>query len=136
MMPPKSTLWKREPHTEGKHLVLESYLKAWFPIMGKRRRRILFVDGFAGPGKYRDGEEGSPLVAMRVWAEHSARPQISTEVVFYFIEENHDRAQHLEGLVHEWESKLPTTAKAHVREGSFGSSMKEVLDDLDKQGKS
>lgn len=136
-MPPKSTLWAREPHTEGKHLVLENYLKAWFPIlgMGRSNQRILFVDGFAGPGEYVGGEEGSPVVAMRVLAEHSAVSRINAEVVFYFIEEKHDRVQHLEGLVHEWESKLPTATKAHVREGSFGSSMKEVLDDLDKQGK-
>lgn len=72
-MPPGETLWERDEHTEGKHLVLEHYLKAWFPIlgMGRMNRRILFVDGFAGPGKYKGGEPGSPLVAMRVLADHS-----------------------------------------------------------------
>ena len=74
MAVPKTTLWKRSPHTEGKHLVLEHYLNAWFAILGRDTlaRRILFVDGFAGPGRYEGGEEGSPVVAMRVLAEHSA----------------------------------------------------------------
>ena len=31
MAAPKGTLWPRDDHTEGKHLVLEEYLKAWFP---------------------------------------------------------------------------------------------------------
>ena len=44
---PKETLWPLEPHTRGKHRVLKSYLDAWLPIMGKRNRRILFIDGFA-----------------------------------------------------------------------------------------
>ena len=40
---PKTTLWTRGSHTEGKHLVLEYYLNAWFPIlgMGNRNARIL-----------------------------------------------------------------------------------------------
>ena len=68
MAVPRTTLWRRDAHTEGKHLVLENYLKAWFPIlgMGNRNGRILFVDGFAGRGEYEGGEEGSPVVAMRV----------------------------------------------------------------------
>ena len=83
MAAPKGTLWPRDDHTEGKHLVLEEYLKAWFPIL-MPNGRILFVDGFAGPGEYTDGEEGSPVVAMRVLAEHAAT--IRAEVVFVFIE--------------------------------------------------
>ena len=79
MAVPKTTLWKRSPHTEGKHLVLEHYLNAWFAILGRDTlaRRILFVDGFAGPGRYEGGEEGSPVVAMRVLAEHSAAKRIN-----------------------------------------------------------
>ena len=81
MAQPETTLWKRGEHTEGKHLVLRHYFEAWFPIlgMGNRNQRILFIDGFAGPGEYEGGEEGSPLVAMRVLAEHSAsRPWIKS----------------------------------------------------------
>ena len=76
-MPPKTVLWERDEHTEGKHLVLEHYLKAWYPIMGKWNGRILFIDGFAGPGEYADGEEGSPVVAMRVLDEHPSSPDFS-----------------------------------------------------------
>ena len=135
MAAPRTTLWQREAHTEGKHLVLENYLNAWFPIlgMGDRNRRILFIDGFAGPGEYKGGEEGSPVVAMRVLAEHSARNRINAEVVFLFIEKHPDRVRRLKQLVDEWDSKLPESAKVHVRSGTFDSLMTEVLDQLDEQ---
>ena len=135
MAAPKSTLWQREAHTEGKHLVLEHYLKAWFPIlgMGNRNGRILFVDGFAGPGEYEGGAEGSPVVAMRVLSEHPAK--IKAEVVFFFIEKEHARARRLEGLVAQWRPRLPASAKVKVREGSFDASMSDVIDELDEQGK-
>ena len=133
MAVPKATLWERSSHTEGKHLVLENYLKAWFPIMARRNQRILFVDGFAGPGKYLGGEEGSPIVAMRTWAEHVARPKIKAEVIFVFIEEKAERARHLERLVDRWDAKLPESAKAHVWPGTFDSQMTKVLDQLDEQ---
>ena len=137
MAAPRTVLWKRDEHTEGKHLVLEQYLKAWFPIlgMGSTNGRILFVDGFAGPGEYEGGEEGSPVVAMRVLAEHSARSRIAAEVVFHFIERDPARAQHLQRLVDDWGSRLPATARVHVRQGSFDGSMTEVLDELAEHGK-
>lgn len=137
MATPRTTLWPRDLHTQGKHLVLEHYLKAWFPIlgMGDRNGRILFVDGFAGPGEYEGGEEGSPLVAMRVLSEHSASSKINAEVGFAFIEQDAARARHLEKLVTQWQSRLPTTARVEVFRSSFDVSMKKVLDDLDEQGK-
>ena len=62
-MPPRSTLWALENHTRGKHLVLKNYLDAWLPIMRKHNGRVLFIDAFAGPGEYAEGEPGSPVIA-------------------------------------------------------------------------
>ena len=134
-MPPKGTLWRREPHTEGKHLVLRRYLDAWFPIMSSWRGRILFIDGFAGPGEYAGGEEGSPLIAMRALVDHHARSRISAHVVFLFIEKDEKRAAHLDGLVKDWAPRLPPNAEVHVLPGAFHRSMGGVLDALEEQRK-
>ncbi|MFV2045518.1 MAG: three-Cys-motif partner protein TcmP, partial [Anaerolineales bacterium] len=67
---PDSTLWALEPHTTGKHKVLRGYLDAWFPILGTWSGRILFIDGFAGPGEYRGGEQGSPQIALDALLKH------------------------------------------------------------------
>ena len=58
------TTWTRDEQTEGKHLLLENYLDGWFPILGRWNGRLLFVDGFSGPGEYEGGKLGSPLIAL------------------------------------------------------------------------
>lgn len=45
----KEVLWDLEEHSFGKHLVLQKYINAWFPILSKFNGRLLFIDGFAGP---------------------------------------------------------------------------------------
>jgi len=56
---PTETIWQIEPHTTAKHQILGRYLHAWFPILGRFNRKLVYVDGFAGPGCYLDGEPGS-----------------------------------------------------------------------------
>lgn len=134
-MPPKTTIWPRGPHTEGKHRVLRHYLDAWLPILGSWNGRILFVDGFAGPGEYGGGEDGSPIIAMKALIEHSSRNVIRSEVVFFFIESDRARADHLSRLVDALKPHLPPNAKATVICGEFDESMTEVLNRLDEQRK-
>ena len=58
-MPPRTPTWPLEPHTLGKHKVLENYMQAWLPIMTRWNSRVLFIDAFAGPGEYKvRGERG------------------------------------------------------------------------------
>ncbi|MDA1090312.1 MAG: three-Cys-motif partner protein TcmP [Proteobacteria bacterium] len=130
---PKNTLWKFDPHTLGKHLVLRSYLNAWFPILGSWKNRILFIDGFAGPGEYEDGEEGSPQIAMRALVDHSAK--IGADVGFLFIEKDEERAKHLSEVVERWKAKLPGKSQAAVITGQFDDTMEEVFEDLDEKNK-
>lgn len=133
MVPPKDILWELEPHTLGKHRVLRAYLDAWFPILSSWQKRLLFIDGFAGPGEYEGGEEGSPQIAMRALVDHSAK--IDAEVVFFFIEKEEGRAQHLESIVQKWKAKLPDNAKPYVVTGRFDETMEDVLSSLDEQKK-
>lgn len=83
MAVPKSTIWDIEPHTIAKHKILESYLKAWFPILSSWNGRINYIDGFAGPGKYSKGELGSPIIALNVAKNHSAKLRNEINFVFY-----------------------------------------------------
>jgi three-Cys-motif partner protein len=128
----ESVVWELDPHSKGKHLVLENYLKAWFPKLGMTRGRVLFVDGFAGPGEYVCGEEGSPLIALRVFCNHSARRKMG-QVVFFFIEKDHARFKHLESLVARREPELPDNCRVRVRHGEFDETMTEALDSIDRQ---
>lgn len=133
-MADRDTIWPLRPHTEGKHLVLRGYLNAWLPIMGTWNGRILFIDGFAGPGEYSGGEPGSPIIALRAMQEHRAKETITAEVVFIFIESDPERVEHLDSLVAGIESEIPANCRVEVVEGKFDRSMTKVLDQLAEQG--
>lgn len=78
-----SPVWPLEPHTRAKHEILRRYLAAWFPILSKWSGRIIYLDGFAGPGVYSDGEDGSPVIALQTAVDHVMRPRFK-EIVFLF----------------------------------------------------
>ena len=81
------TIWSKDPHTDAKHRILEEYLKAWFPILSRHNKRVIYIDGFAGPGIYEKGENGSPIIALECLINHSQKLcERSTEFVFLFIE--------------------------------------------------
>ncbi len=94
MAQPKSTIWQLEPHTAAKHELLRRYLQAWAPILSQGRfPHLVVVDGFAGPGRYSQGEEGSPIIAIKAVIEQP-RP-ITAKVDYHFIELDKRRAEHL-----------------------------------------
>jgi len=93
MATPKETLWVLDPHTAAKHEILGLYLAAWFPILSTGHSRIVYIDGFCGPGRYKGGEPGSPLVAIKAALNH--RKTMRDELVFWFIDERQDRIDHL-----------------------------------------
>jgi len=55
--------WKYSEHTRAKHEILTQYLDAWYSILGSSRaKQLIILDGFAGRGRYTDGEAGSPAL--------------------------------------------------------------------------
>src|ERR1700719_5434474 len=98
MAAPTTTIWPLDPHTSAKHAILRRYLKAWIPILTLGRfPRVAYFDGFAGPGKYSGGEDGSPVIALKAALEQN--PPIRGQVIFRFVEEKPDRAEVLQQIV-------------------------------------
>jgi len=126
------TLWPLDEQTEGKHLLLRRYLDGWFPILGSFSGRLLFIDGFAGPGEYSNSEKGSPLVALESVRQHKRDGRLrNVEVDFVFIEADESRAVHLKALL-EQQPPVPRTS-VHVLPGTFDSHMTSLLDQIDSQ---
>ena len=129
MSAPNTTIWPMEPRTRAKHEILRRYLQAWFPILAKGNSRLVYLDGFAGPGRYSNGEEGSPIIALQ-----AARAQYAhlgqSEPVFVFVEEDPERAKHLE-TVEVPALKLPKHFRVQVSVGNFEGVMTALLDQLD-----
>ncbi len=130
---PKTTVWALEDHTRGKHLVLRKYLDAWLPILGSTQGRVIFIDGFAGPGEYSEGEDGSPIIALKAFLNHAARSRMK-DVVFWFIEKDPDRFEHLRKLVEPYK-KLVGEDRIEITCGRFDEEVSGLLAKLEGDSK-
>lgn len=130
-----ATVWPIEPHTAAKHELLKHYLGAWFPILASREQRIIFLDGFAGPGIYSDGEPGSPIIALRTLLNHSAFPRYSRcEFIFHFIEKETPRLDRLRSELRQFDP-LPSNVKVSPHPGAFADVIEGVLGSLSSRNR-
>ena len=132
----QNVIWPIVPHTKAKHEILRRYLKAWFPIIAfSGSPRLVYVDGFAGPGEYNGGEEGSPAIAMRTLIEHRLRQKFSKkEFIFLFIDKEKERAKYLENLLEGKFPDCPPNILYDIIGAEFEPTLTSILDDLEEKG--
>ena len=132
MAVPKTTIWELEPRTRAKHEVLRRYLQAWVPILSQGGfPEILYIDGFAGPGRYSKREDGSPIIALR--SALNQRVEITATVKFLFVELDTDRADVLQQIIDDFD--LPTNFHVSVARGeTFETSCTKLLASYKRQG--
>lgn len=131
-------LWPLDDHTHAKHRVLAAYLSAWLPVMGQQAKkfrsskdppRLLVVDGFAGPGRYETGEDGSPLIMLKTLLEHDAFERLGeVEFLFLFIEHDGRRVEHLQRELDNLDA--PDNVKVMLEHGEFEDTFGEIVDDV------
>lgn len=135
MSGPNATIWSIDPHTRAKHAILRRYLHAWLPIISASGSRAVFIDGFAGPGVYAGGEEGSPVIAMRALIDHAHPKAITSSVHFLFFEDKKARAEQLRQSIAPFQAKLPGHSSATVRHGAYAELLAQSLDEIEANGK-
>lgn len=134
-------LWPLDDHTLAKHRVLRSYLSAWLPVMGQQAMkfagrgdppRLLVVDGFAGPGRYETGEDGSPLIMLKTLLEHDAFERMKkVEFLYLFIEHDERRVKHLQNELDA--ITIPENVTVMLEHGEFESTFGEIVKDTHEQ---
>lgn len=105
MAPPADMLWNSEPRTLLKHQVYRQYLRCWMGKICQRFPTSAIVDAFAGPGGYRDGPDGSPVVIAKTFLEHSGLQRFN-QLRLICQEKRPDRRDELA-------SRLASLPKAH-----------------------
>lgn len=81
---------KKKPWSMVKDELLACYLKPYFQKMLKTYHPIAYVDCFAGAGKFLDGTNGSPLIALEIIQNALAQAKVPNgRIESYFIEANH-----------------------------------------------
>lgn len=135
-MKPKQIPWEIKPHTQAKHEILKKYLQAWMVILSYSNGRILYVDGFAGPGEYLNPQggtvDGSPIIAIKSFLEHKLKDRIK-DIIFIFIEENPDIFKYLEKKLEPYKQQ---GLKIDPIKGEFEEVLNKKLDAIEKAGKS
>jgi len=135
MSAPEGTVWRMEPHTGAKHRILREWWNGWLPILAKRHPRLIYFDGFAGPGTYLDRQPGSPIVAIRAALAHKLKPYFEKrELSFYLVEKREDRARCLEREIAAVRPSLPSKWSAKVIKGSCTETLSSALDGLEELG--
>ncbi len=133
-------IWVGSAHTFAKHRILEMYLKAWMPIMSRQSHKLgiskaelLFVDGFAGPGHYAGGEDGSPILAIKLVLSHSH--DFHVPISFLFIEENPERHFALSNAIEQYRKEMDKSSRiksTNVKKGNCEEVLNQVLDEYEK----
>lgn len=107
--------------------------------MASSSGRIVYIDAFAGPGRYSKGEEGSPLIALGALLDNSLfqSTKRKCDVVFFFIEEDRERARALKEELNQLsvERPLPEWISYEVIHGEFALEMTKILDAIERKGK-
>lgn len=115
--------WEIKPHTIAKHKILEVYLHQWYAKLAPSFGQLTYLDGFAGPGRYLGGEDGSPLVALKSLIEHKGfSAWQSTQFNFIFIENNRMACEQLKSEVDDYFSSVLHPPNVHLKiyQGDFG----------------
>lgn len=96
--------------------------------------RILFIDGFCGPGQYEGGEDGSPIIAMKAVRDHHAKSRFRTRIIFIFVDDDERRTQHLETLVVPLEAELGQLVEVNIYTSAFDIAVGGIAQGLAARG--
>lgn len=128
----QDTIWDAPPHTLAKVAILRSYLEKWFTILGMTfaGKDLWYIDGFAGPGEYQGGHDGSPKAAMEAAARtlSVAGPRWKAgKIRCIFVEEDAARFANLKG----WLDRSPGDRRVQSR--AVNSTYVEALAELRRE---
>lgn len=128
--------WEAKPHTLAKIEIVCRYVFLWFQILGRTgiSNRLVYIDGFAGPGTYSNYPDGSPVAALKAAQEAQETPGsgLSTkECRFLFIEKKPEFSESLKATVAQM--ALPENFKWEVRTGEFADALAEIIGPIQQQ---
>ncbi|MEV3938681.1 three-Cys-motif partner protein TcmP [Glycomyces sp. NPDC049804] len=107
----------RKPPAELKHGILRSYPPVLAGKTGKGGTDVVFLDGYAGPGVYEDGEPGSPLLLAKTAAGMSSR-----RIEGIFVERSPKYFRQLEATLRPYADSMPHR--------TFQADIGQVVDEI------
>ncbi|MHC4396833.1 MAG: three-Cys-motif partner protein TcmP [Planctomycetota bacterium] len=130
--------WEYREHMRIKHILLEKYLTAWIPILGKWNSRICYFDAFAGRGEYTRRDEysdsalGSPVIALKLADQLE---KYFGEFICILVEKDEDNFENLEKVLEREKANIENWNKIKVikENGEFADVVDGIFKDLEKE---
>ena len=129
----RETIWDLGEHTRAKHQLLRNYLEAWFPILTIQRKvnQVIFLDGFAGPGVYKGGEPGSPIIALATLVDHRSFNNLNaTRFRFIFVEKDKERYENLKKEVESYWGRRSEGKPTNVSTEFYNTDFLQVANQM------
>jgi len=108
-----------------KHAILDQYATPFASKTGSTSpgHRVAFIDGYAGPGRYDDGHEGSGSMLLRK-AHELAAMRIPRNVELHFVEQDADTLAKLRTVVENEGDGLAVT----IHDGDISNHLPNLLE--------
>lgn len=107
----------KKPWSPYKDMILAYYLTPYLPKVCSLRKPVAVVDCFAGPGRFKDGTDGSPLIIAKAVRQSASKGKAVSAL---FIEEKRKYFQQLQESVKDYRDICRTV------HGSFEDSAREI----------
>lgn len=106
-----------------KHAIIDQYATPFASKTGSRSidNRVAFIDGYAGPGRYEDGEEGSGAMLLRKAHELAGFPR---KLELHFVEEDTKTAARLREVAAEEGADVTYT----IDDGDISTHLPKLLE--------
>jgi three-Cys-motif partner protein len=114
----KSFFDEKRHWSKRKDKILECYLPPYLSKIATQGHPVLIVDAFAGPGKFGDGEPGSPLIICQSVKKALSRG-LSVPVSAMCIEDDRELFSQLSRLIGKF-------SFAEARHGKFGDYIQQI----------
>ncbi|HEY9200716.1 MAG TPA: three-Cys-motif partner protein TcmP [Gammaproteobacteria bacterium] len=133
---------KLAEHSRVKHEILSKYISKYLNIVCQNRRiekfNLTLIDGFAGGGRYSNGEPGSPFIMLEnvdaacIEINLNRNKKVSIESQYYFIEK--DPLNYTELAKNLTRSKYSKKINDSIitRKGDFNDHVVEIVECIKK----
>lgn len=113
---------EKKPWSEVKDELLKCYFKPYVAKILHTHKPLVYVDCFAGKGKFEDGKPGSPIIALDTINECLATKKTmgKSKISAYFIDSNY---------ANELNFNLRNYQLANVISGRYEDTIKSILND-------
>lgn len=84
---------EQEEQSRVKAAIVVDYFVAWANILARWSEKLAYIDLFAGPGRYRDGGESTPLLLLR---RILSSPKLAKKTATIFNDSNSEYSRQLQ----------------------------------------